>query len=320
MRYSRQIVFEKIGQDGQEKIRKANVTILGLGAIGSKSAELLTRAGIGSLTLIDRDIVEESNLQRQSLFTEQDINQPKALIAKSHLGKINSSTKVKAHFKDINHRNIEEYIKQNLVLDCTDNMQTRFLLNEFCFKKNISWIYTAIIESAGMLFNIIPKKTPCLTCIFNEINQPLDSCDVSGIINTIAPLASSLQTTEALKHITNKTTTKELLYFDVWKNKIERIKVKKQSNCPTCNSQFSYLNGEKMSEAVKLCGTNSYQIQGPKLKLKEVASKLEKIDKVILNDYCLLFKELTIFNDGRVLIKAQNEKQARSIYTKYIGY
>ena len=320
MRYSRQIVFEKIGNDGQEKIKKANVTILGLGAIGSKSAELLTRAGIGSLILIDRDIVEESNLQRQSLFTEQDINQPKAIVAKAHLEKINSNTKIKAFFKDINHKNIEEYIKPTIVLDCTDNMQTRFLLNEFCFKKKIPWIYAAIIESTGMLFSIIPEKTPCLTCIFNEINQPLDSCDVSGIINTIAPLASSIQTTEALKYIIHKSTTKDLLYFDVWKNKIEKIRVSKQSSCPTCNSNFSYLSGEKINEAIKLCGTNSYQIQGPKLKLKEVANKLEKIDNVILNDYCLLFKELTIFNDGRALLKAQNEKQARSIYTKYIGY
>src|SRR3989344_3422412 len=320
MRYSRQIVFEKIGSDGQEKIRKANVTILGLGAIGSKSAELLTRAGIGSLTLIDRDIIEESNLQRQCLFAEHDINNPKALVAKSYLEKINSGTKIKAYFKDINYKNIMEYIKPGLILDCTDNMQTRFLLNEFCFKKNISWIYTAIIESTGMLFNIVPKKTPCLTCIFKEINQPLDSCDVSGVINTIAPFASSLQTTEALKHITNKATTKELLYFDVWKNKIQKIKVKKQSSCPTCNSNFSYLNGKNMSETIGLCGSNSYQLYGPKLNLKEVAKKLEKIDKVVANDYCLLFRELTVFNDGRTLIKAPDQQKARSIYTKYIGY
>lgn len=320
MRYSRQIVFEKIGVDGQEKISKANITILGLGAIGSKSAELLARAGIGSLTLIDRDIIEESNLQRQSLFTEQDINNPKALIAKSHLEKINSNIKIKAYFKDINHKNIEEFIKSSLILDCTDNMQTRFLLNEFCFKKNISWIYSAIIESTGMLFNIVPKKTPCFTCIFNEINQPLDSCDVSGVINTIAPLASSLQTTEALKHVTNKALTKELLYFDVWKNKIQKIKVKKQSNCPTCNSNFSYITGKNMNEVIELCGANSYQLYGPKLNLKEVAGKLEKIDKVFINDYCLLFRELTVFNDGRALIKAPSPGKARSIYTKYIGY
>lgn len=320
MRYSRQVVFEKIGHEGQEKIRKAGVTILGLGAIGSKSAELLTRAGIGSLTLIDRDIVEESNLQRQSLFTEQDINNPKALVAKSHLEKINSSTKIKAYFKDINHKNIEEYIKSGLVLDCTDNMQTRFLLNEFCFKNDISWIYSAIIESTGMLFNIVPKKTPCLTCIFNEINQPLDSCDVSGVINTIASLASSLQATEALKHITGKSTAKELLYFDVWKSKIEKIRVKKQSSCPTCNSNFSYLTGKNMNETVGMCGANSYQLYGPRLNLKEVAKKLEKVDKVIINDYCLLFRELTVFNDGRTLIKAPNPSKARAIYTKYIGY
>ncbi len=320
MRYSRQIVFEKIGRDGQGKIEKSNVTILGLGAIGSKSAELLTRAGIGSLILIDRDIVEESNLQRQSLFTEQDLNNPKALVAKSHLEKINSSTKIKAYFKDVTHKNIEEYIKHGLVLDCTDNMQTRLLLNEFCFKNNIPWIYTAIIESTGMLFNIVPKKTPCLTCIFNEINQPLDSCDVSGVINTIASMASSLQVTEALKYITDKAPTKELLYFDVWKNKIQKIKVKKQSSCPTCNSKFSYLNGKNANDAVELCGADSYQLYGPKLDLNEVAKKLEKIDKVIINEYCLLFREITVFNDGRTLIKAQTPQKARAIYTKYIGY
>ena len=323
MRYSRQVVFEKIGNDGQEKIRKAGITILGLGAIGSKSAELLTRAGIGSLTLIDRDVIEESNLQRQCLFAEHDINNPKALVAKDYLEKINSGTKIKAYFKDITHKNIDEYIKPGkpgLVLDCTDNMQTRFLLNEFCFKEKIPWIYTAIIESTGMLFSIIPEKTPCLLCIFKEINQPLDSCDVSGIINTIAPLASSLQTTEALKYITHKATTKDLLYFDVWKNKIEKIKVKKQPNCPTCNSNFSYITGEKMNDAIKLCGADSYQISGPKLNLKEVAQKLEKIDKLTANDYCLLFRELTIFNDGRALIRASSAKKAKSLYTKYIGY
>lgn len=320
MRYSRQVVFEKIGNEGQEKIRKASITILGVGAIGTKSAELLARAGIGSLTLIDRDIVEESNLQRQSLFSEHDINNPKAFVAKSYLEKINSGTKIKAHFKDITHKNIEEHIKSDLVLDCTDNMQTRFLLNDFCLKNDIKWIYTAIIESTGMLFNIMPKKTPCLACIFNEINQPLDSCDVSGVINTIAPLASSLQVTEALKQITGKSATKELLYFDVWKSKIEKIKVKKNDNCPACNSNFNYLSGKSANDIIELCGTNSYQLQGPKLNLKEVASKLEKIDKVIINDYCLLFRELIVFNDGRALIKAQSASKARAIYTKYIGY
>jgi len=317
MRYKQHILFEKIGQQGQEKISKSSITIIGLGATGTNSAELLTRAGIGSLTLIDRDIIEESNLQRQTLFAEEDVNKPKALVAKEKLEKINSKIKIKVHFKDINYQTISILKHPDLILDCCDNMHTRFLLDEYCYKNNIPWIYLGIIESTGMLFKIVPKKTPTLKEVFKEINEPLDSCDASGVLNTIAPFASSLQVTEAIKHITSHPATKELLYFDIWKHKVQKIKVKKS---PNFIYQFPYLNGERESNAVQLCGTNTFQLRGPRLKLEQVANKLKKIGEVISNQYCIKFNELTIFEDGRVLIKADDEKRAKSIYTKYIGY
>lgn len=319
MRYSRQIIFEKIGSEGQEKLKKSKVTIIGMGALGARTAELLARAGVGNLTLIDRDIVELSNLQRQALFTEEDVNKSKAFAALEHLEKINSQIKIKAVFKDINHKNIESNVKGDLIIDCTDNMESRFLINEFSIENNIPWIFSSVIGSAGMLFNIIPSKTACFNCIFQEPEEMLGTCDTEGIINTTSNLISSLQVTEAFKILTKQPITKELIYYDIWKNKIEKTKVKKNNNCKVCNKKYSYLNGEKSEDVIKICGSNSYQLKGRKLKLEEVAKKLEKIDKVLLNEYCLIFKELTMFPDGRTLIKAETPEEAKSLYTKYIG-
>ncbi len=321
MRYSRQILFEKIGPENQEKLHKSHVTILGSGALGSRSAELLTRAGVNSLTLIDRDIIEESNLHRQTLYTESDIDSPKALAAASHLKKINSQLKIQTHLEDLNYKNINKLIsKTDLILDCTDNMDVRFLLNDFCLKNDIPWIYTAIIGSSGMIFNILPNKTPCLRCLLQELDQPLDSCDTSGILNTTVSFASSLQVTEALKHLTSQSPTPDLLYFDVWKNKLQNIKINKQKSCPSCNQKFSYLSGDKSKELVNLCGTSSYQIHGLPLNLPDLASKLEKLDKIKLTQHCLIFQSLIIFKDGRVLIKASSPNEAKSLYSKYIGH
>ncbi|MAG52706.1 MAG: hypothetical protein CMH62_01970 [Nanoarchaeota archaeon] len=319
MRYSRQIIFEKIGAQGQKLLEKSKVTVIGLGAIGTRTAELLARAGVGNLILIDRDVVETSNLQRQTLFTEEDVNKSKAFASLDHLKKINSQIKIKAIFKDINHKNIESNVKGDLIVDCTDNMETRFLINEFSIEKNIPWIFSSIIGSSGMVFNIIPKKTPCFNCIFSAPEEVLGTCDTEGIINTTASLVSSMQVTEAFKILTKQPIIKELIYFDLWKNKIEKTKIKKLQNCQACNREFNYLNGKNSSEIIKICGNNSYQLKGRKLKLKEVARKLKKLDKVLLNEHCLIFKELTMFPDGRTLVKTSSPEKAKSIYTKYIG-
>ena len=319
MRFLRQIIFEKIGKEGQDKLEKSGVCIIGLGATGSRTAELLARAGVGNLVLIDRDVIELSNLQRQTLYTEEDLNLPKVIQAEKHLKKINSKIRIKSFFKDISYNNIESFVRGDLILDCTDNMETRFLLNEFCLEKDIPWIFCSVIGSMGMLFNIIPKKTPCFSCIFKEPEDILGTCDTEGILNTTATMISSLQVTEEIKILTRQPVMKELLYYDLWKQKLNKTKIKKDPNCPACNGKYQYLTGEKTKEVIKLCGNNAYQIKGHKMDLNETAKKLEKIDKVAVNDYCLIFKELTILSDGRVLIKAKSEKEANALYSKYLG-
>jgi adenylyltransferase/sulfurtransferase len=286
---------------------------------GMERGRRLTRAGIGNLILIDRDIVELQNLQRQTLFKESDINRPKALAAASHLKEINSDIKIRAVFKDINHKNIESNIKGDLILDCTDNLETRFLLNEFSIENNIPWIFTSVVGSSGMLFNFIPKKTPCFKCIFTEPDSSLDTCDTEGIINTTASLLSSMQVTEAFKILTHQPYLKDLIHFDLWKNKLTKTKIKKLSNCETCKKNFTYLTGESYSDVIKICDSGTFQIKGRKLKLQEVAKKLKKLDKVTYNEHCLQFKELLMFPDGRTFIEAKTPERAKSIYTKYIG-
>src|SRR3989344_2567536 len=212
MRYTRQEIFSEIGKDGQNKLGKSSVVIVGLGALGSVSAELLARAGIGKLILIDRDIVELSNLQRQSLYDEGDIGKPKALAAKEKLNKINSEVEIDFYVEDLNSGNINEiisingnynnvknnkkYIKNNkntdLILDCTDNLETRFLINDFSVKNRISFIYSSAVGSKGYVFNVIQKKTACLKCFLKEAAQ-LGTCETVGVLNTITNLISSIQ-------------------------------------------------------------------------------------------------------------------------------
>jgi len=328
MRYIRQEILREIGKKGQAKLQKSAVAIVGLGALGSNSAELLARAGVGKLLLIDRDIVELSNLQRQSLFDENDIGKAKAAQAKKHLSGINSNIKIDFFIDDLNSENIGKIFNGksqiDLILDCTDNMETRFLLNDFCVKNQIPFIYSSAVGSKGYVFNIIPQTTPCLKCFLKEAAQ-LDSCETIGILNTITNLISSLQINEALK-ILLKTGDfeKKLLFFDIWKNELLKIKVNKDKNCICCaNSVFEYLSGKKSSKIIKLCGENVYQIKAKstdKNQFKNLKNKLEKIGKVLDFSYCINFdNKITLFNDGRALIKAKGEKEAKSLYSRLIG-
>lgn len=336
MRYTRQEIFREIGKKGQEKLRKSTVAIVGLGALGSVSSELLARAGIGRLILIDRDVVELSNLQRQSLFDEDDIGKPKALAAKEKLDKINSDVKVDFFIDDLNFNNINEMIQINnkkiknkkntvdLILDCTDNMETRFLLNDFSIKNGIPFIYSSAVGSKGYVFNIIPNKTPCIRCFLKEAAQ-LDTCETTGVLNTITHLISSIQANEAMKILLNKNDIEEnLLFLDIWKNELLKIKVNKNNDCACCvKNNFEYLRGKKSSKIVKLCGDNIYQIKTKsidKTQFKEIKNKLNKIAKVIDFDYCINFdNKITLFQDGRALIKAEDEKGAKSLYSKFVG-
>jgi len=325
MRYSRQEIFAEIGKKGQKKLGKSIVAVVGLGALGSVSAQLLARAGIGTLILIDRDIVELSNLQRQNLFDENDVGKPKALAAKEHLTKINSDVEIDFFIDDLNFENIGKILngKINLILDCTDNLETRFLINDFSVKNKIPFIYSSAVGSKGYVFNIVPNKTPCLRCFLKEAAQ-LDTCETAGVLNTITNLISSIQVNEAIKILLDKDFEKNLLFFDVWKNDLMKIKINKDKNCVCCaKCDFEHLGGKKSSRIIKLCGDNIYQIKAKPINEKQfndLTNKLKKIGKVADFGYCInLGNKITIFNDGRALIKAKDEKEAKSLYSRFVG-
>ncbi len=349
MRYKRQEIFKEIGRKGQDKLRKSTVAIIGLGALGSASSELLARAGIGKLILIDRDIVELSNLQRQSLYDESDIGKPKALAAKEKLNKINSEVEINIFIDDLNFNNISELIsidgksnneksntkninkkinnkknKINLILDCTDNLETRFLINDFSVKNNIPFLYSSAVGSKGYVFNVVPdKNNPCLRCFLREATQ-LDTCETYGVLNTIVNLISSTQVNEAIKILLDKNYEKNLLFFDIWKNELLKLKVNKNKDCLCCvKNYFEYLSGKKSSKIIKMCGNEIFQIKTKSIDKKQfndLKNKLKKIGKIIDFGYCANFNNnLTIFQDGRALIKAKDEKEAKSLYSKLVG-
>ena len=356
MRYIRQEIFKEVGKKGQEKLRNSTIVIVGLGALGSVSAELLARAGIGKLVLIDRDIVELSNLQRQSLFDENDIGKPKALAAKEKLIKINSEIKIDFYIDDLNFENIGKIINAknaDLILDCTDNLETRFLINDFCIKNKMSFIHSSAVGSKGYLFNILPEKnSPCLRCFLKEATQ-LETCETFGVLNSITHTISSIQANEAIKILVDKESNasehrsvtwraslvsrasqitrtrsqlpeKNLLFFDVWKNELLKIKVNKNSKCICCTrNDFEYLSGKKSSRIIKMCGNDVYQIKNEpmnKIQFNDLKNKLKKIGKVIDFKYCINFyNKMTIFENGRALIKAKSEKEAKSLYSRFVG-
>ena len=327
MRYIRQEIFSEIGKKGQSKLRKSSAAIVGLGALGSVSAELLARAGIGKLILIDRDIVELSNLQRQSLYDENDVRKPKAMAAKEKLNKINSDVEVDIFIDDLNYSNISKLINiknVDLILDCTDNLETRFLINDFSAKNKIPFIYSSALGSKGYVFDIVPgKNNPCLRCFLKDAAQ-LDTCETSGVLNTITHLIPSIQVNEAIKILLNKDYEKNLLFFDVWKNELMKIKVNKNKNCECCvKNNFEYLSWKKSSKIIKMCGNNIFQIKNKLIDKKEfndLKIKLKKIGKVVDFYYCINFEnKITIFQEGRALIKAKDEKEAKSLYSKFVG-
>ena len=343
MRYTRQEIFKEIGKNGQQRLKKSTIAIVGLGALGSVSAELMARAGIEKLILIDRDVVELSNLQRQGLFDENGIGKAKAAQAKEKLIRINSEVNIDFIIDDLDYTNINEILPINdkfnneksikkiktkknnvdLILDCTDNLETRFLLNDFSVKNKIPFIYSSAVGSKGYIFDVIPQKTACLRCFLKESSQ-LDTCETAGVLNTITHLISSIQVNEALKILLNKNHEKNLLFFNIWSNELLKIKVNKNNSCVCCvKKDFEYLSGKKSSKIVKLCGDNVYQIKTKLIdetQFNELKNKLKKIGKVIDFGYFINFDaKMTIFMDGRALIKAKDEKEAKSLYSKFVG-
>lgn len=336
-RYSRQVFFHGIGKEGQKKLAKSRVLILGCGGLGSVSSELITRAGIGYIKIIDRDFLELNNLQRQILFDENDVKQglPKAIAAKQRLEKINSNVIIEAIVDDANRFNIETLLDNiDLAVDATDNFETRFLLNEACIKKSVPWIYGACIESYGLTMNIIPDKTPCLRCIFEKIPAPGSSptCETVGVISPVVTTIASIQCTEALKILTANYNqlNNQIVSIDLWKNNFETIDISeanKQKNCPVCNfRQFNFLSGKYGTTFTTLCGRNAVQIipfEKAEIDLKNLALKLTSFGDPIYTEYLLKITldnyELTIFPDKRAIIKGTTDiGTARGIYTKFV--
>ncbi len=316
-RYSTQEIL--IGKDGQKNLKEATAAIVGLGALGSLSAQLLARAGIGKLILIDRDYVELNNLHRQ-FFREEDIGKAKAEAMAKLLKEINSEVRVEAHFDNLDYTNAEKLLlKADLILDCTDNLETRFLINDFSLKKRVPFIYAAALAESGYIFTIMPGET-CFNCIFGKAITK-ETCETTGVLNTITSAISVLQANQAMKIILQKEVDKELFYFNSAQNRIEKIKVSKNPECEACNGIFKYLSGEKGSKIVKFCGSQNYLIRG-KFNYVDLKNKLAKVSKANgIKDFgnAFLFKDLTIFADGRALIKAAGEKEAISLFSRYVG-
>ena len=331
-RYARQSVFQPIGEDGQKKLLNAKVVILGMGALGTAAANNLCRAGVGYIRMVDRDYVELSNLQRQILFIEEDAKQalPKVIAAANHLRKVNSEIQLEPLIGDINSTNIENFTQgMDLVLDATDNLETRLLINEACHKHHIPWIYCAALGSEGMTLNILPNETsPCLRCFLGETNSSDKSCSTFGVLNMITVTMASIQTAEALKILLDADSIRqELLAVDLWKSQFSRIPMGKNQDCPVCvHGIYQHLNKIIGSYTTTLCGDDSVQVVPPTSKsvnLEALAQKLEKIGKVQLTPYSLKFSdaiyEIILFQDGRAIIKnITDAKQAKPVYTEYV--
>jgi molybdopterin/thiamine biosynthesis adenylyltransferase len=335
-RYSRQILFREIGAGGQEKLLKSRVLLVGCGALGASHAEILARAGVGFLRVVDRDFVEFTNLQRQTLYSESDAKErlPKAIAAKNRLAEINSEIEVEAIVADVNHSNIESFIKDvDLVLDGTDNFQIRYLINDACVKHKKTWIYGAAVSSYGTTMTIFPHKTPCLRCIFEEMPDAGSSptCDTAGVIQPIISSISAIQTTEALKILTGNREKlhKSLVQIDVWQNDWRKIKLgKPNEDCETCaRANFEFLDAESNEFSAVLCGRNAVQIAPPRvarIDLVNLAERLQNLGEVKQNEYLVRVTieetELTVFSDARAIIRGTDDVSvARSLYAKFVG-
>src|SRR5687767_5064798 len=296
-RYSRQILFQQIGKAGQEKLLNSRVLLVGCGALGASHAEILARAGVGFLRIVDRDFVEFTNLQRQTLYSESDAKErlPKAIAAQNRIREINSEIETEAIVADVNYSNIESLIKDvDLILDGTDNFQIRYLLNDACVKLGKTWIYGAAVSSYGTTMTIFPHETPCLRCIFEEMPSAASAptCDTAGVIQPIISSISAIQTTEALKILTGKADKlhKSLIQIDVWQNDWRKIKLgKPNADCETCAQRnFEFLEAESSEFSGVLCGRNAVQISPPKptqIDLPNLAEKLKNLGDVKQNEY-----------------------------------
>ena len=340
-RYSRQILFPGIGPEGQNRLAKAHVSIIGCGATGAAAASLLARAGVGTLTLIDRDFVEPSNLQRQVLFDEADALEvlPKAEAARRKIAQFNSGIEVRPHISDLVPENIANLLGgSHLILDATDNFETRYLINDFAVQQGTPWIYAAAIGAYAATMNVLPRTatagdwqpTACLACLFPKPpTGAVETCDTAGILSTAVNLAASIQVTEALKFLTGQPALmrRTLLSFDLWTSERSEISASTpRQDCDVCNHRnFTHLAGENRPH-ITLCGRNSVQIHehGRPINFAAMQDRLIPHGQVRFNDLLLRFERapytITLFADGRAIIQGTTDTTiARSLYARFIG-
>lgn len=339
-RYARQVLFDKIGADGQRRLLESRVFLVGCGALGTVLANTLVRAGVGFLRIADRDFIELNNLQRQVLFEEADVRDqlPKAEAAARKLRAINSQVTIEPVVADVNHQNIQRLAEgADLLLDGTDNFETRFLINDLAIKTKRPWIYGAAIGADGLVLPIIPGETPCLRCVFEEAPPPElnPTCDTAGVLATTVNLVASLQALEAMKILMGRMdeVNRRLCHIDAWNARFVNLNVQSSKDANDCNCcrqhRFEFLEGGMASAATTLCGRDAVQVLRPgadKVDFKGVAGKLRPIASGEVTHNRFLLKatvdgyELTLFADGRAIIKGTtNPEQARAIYARYFG-
>jgi molybdopterin/thiamine biosynthesis adenylyltransferase len=332
-RYSRQVLFAGIGAEGQQRLFESQVAIVGCGATGSVLASLLARAGVGTLRIIDRDYVEASNLQRQLLFDETDAAEsvPKAIAASRKIAQFNSQVVAEPQVNDLTPQNADQLLGGvQLILDGTDNFETRYLINDYAVKNSLPWIYVAAVGSYALTMNIVPGETACLSCLFPEAPAGVvETCDTAGILNSAVNLAASIAATEALKLLTGarqqlRTT---LLSHDLWSNQRAEVAADKpRTDCRTCrHNEFVHLSGAERPH-ITLCGRNSVQIHEHHrpVDLGDLSRRLQLHGSVRHTDFILKFwkepYEMTLFPDGRAIIKGTTDTGiARSLYARYVG-
>jgi len=338
-RYSRQIRFSGIGLAGQKRLVDSTALVVGCGALGSVIAETLARAGVGRLRIVDRDFVELHNLQRQVLYDESDVKEglPKAIAAERKLSRINSSISIDPHIADLTHRNIDQIaLGADVIVDGTDNFETRFLLNDFALQHRVPWIYGGCIGSEGQTMTIVPGEGNCLHCLMADGPPPpgtTPGCDVAGILGPVVNVVASLQSVEAIKILSGNVTavSKDLTVIDLWSGRLNKMKLGDLSakvDCPACRGgQRDWLSGKQIAQTAVLCGRNAVQIRGSaagEIDLRQLKTKLQVHGPVQVNEYLLKFEidqhTITVFTNGRSIVTGTGDvAKAKSLFARWIG-
>jgi adenylyltransferase/sulfurtransferase len=337
-RYIRQIRYAPLGLAGQERLAASRVLVCGCGALGNVLANTLVRAGVGVVRIVDRDFVETNNLQRQTLFNEEDVaaQLPKAIAAAEKLRKINSQVAVEPIVADVNHTNVERLCEGvDVIVDGTDNFETRFLVNDFAVQRGLPWVYGGCLGAEGQTMTILPGETACLRCLMPECPPPgtVPTCDTAGILAPVVGVIASIQAIEAIKILSGhrEATSRHLTVVELWDSCIRQVNVaslRDQVDCPTCkHREFPWLAGREGSHSAVLCGRNAVQLAhvGAAVPLEQLARQLEGVGQVTRNPFLLRLKveayELTIFPDGRTIVSGTSDiATARTLYAKYIGH